>query len=418
MIWLNPWAWVGLASIAAPVVLHLLGRGPARVVRFPTLRFIQTARLLPVRRTRVHDAAVLAIRVATLVAAVAALARPFWLTKPRAAADTGVARAIVVDTGVSMRRRLPSGGTALDSARAQAKWLAADAKLSVSIEAPSAAIGLRLASGWAARQTRRAEIVVVSDFPAGDLDSTDVAAVPAYVGLSFHELRPTADSGWHSRWSVGGTAIAAEGIVRGGVSTVSWSSASSGPDARVTVRGDGADPQAIAALREAAATVAVEVAGDTSRRVEIMFSRDAPNAGSLDEPSATWMLALIARLRVSGVPVVAFGTRHDPERLVVLTNADPLSAPALQLVAAARHAASRPLPPPGVAAQPISRAVLASWERAPSLRSSIPSGPDDDRSDGRWLWVAVLALLGVESVLRRRPAQHAPDASEGRARAA
>ena len=46
---------------------------------------------------------------------------------------------------------------------------------------------------------------------------------------------------------------------------------------------------------------------------------------------------------------------------------------------------------------------LQSWTRAPSLPP-----PDawrrGDESDGRWLWLAALVLLGLEHVLRRTPA--------------
>src|ERR1700733_3419774 len=105
MIWLNPWAWIGAVGIALPIAIHLLGRGHARVHRFPTLRFLDASRLLPTRRTRIHDPLLLAVRCGAIVLAAAALARPLVVTATRKQSlDRGLARAIVVDTSASMRR--------------------------------------------------------------------------------------------------------------------------------------------------------------------------------------------------------------------------------------------------------------------------------------------------------------------------
>src|SRR5262245_39222827 len=98
MIWRNPWAWLGLTTLALPVLIHLLGRGHARVQPFPSLRFLERSKLLPTRRTRLHDVALLAVRVGILAAAVAALAQPFLRTGNRGATSTTVlARAILID---------------------------------------------------------------------------------------------------------------------------------------------------------------------------------------------------------------------------------------------------------------------------------------------------------------------------------
>jgi hypothetical protein len=418
MIWLNPWAWLGVFAVAVPVLIHLFGRGPARVVRFPTLRFIQPSRLLPARRTRIHDALVLAVRVATIVAAVAALARPFFLTKRRSAENAGLARAIVIDTSASMHRQMAGGGAAIDSARRIAKALAADAEASIAIEAASAASGLRLATGWAERQSRRTEVVIIADFPTRDLDSMDVAGVPAYVGLSFREVQPIADSVWTSRWSSAGASISAERRQKDGATVVTWSPTEASADSRVTLSAGATDARALAALRDAAAMVAVPIAGDSSRRVEVVFARAGSSMDSLGHAYAPWMLHMLAQLRVSDIPVIGTGTRGVPERLVVVTSADPISAPALRLVTAARRASSPALRLSEIGGPRIPRELLASWQRPPSARPSAPNAPDDDRSDGRWFWIAALALLGIEYVLRRRPTSHAPMLSEERARAA
>jgi hypothetical protein len=47
--------------------------------------------------------------------------------------------------------------------------------------------------------------------------------------------------------------------------------------------------------------------------------------------------------------------------------------------------------------QTVSAAALAAWQRSPAT----PTETSDDRSDGRWLWLMVLGLLGVETYMRR-----------------
>jgi hypothetical protein len=111
MTWGNPWAWAGLVTVALPILIHLLGRGHARVHRFPTLRFLEASRLLPTRRTRVHDWWLLVTRVGILAVAVAALAQPALRTANRTRAlGRALARAIVLDTSFSMLRATPASG--------------------------------------------------------------------------------------------------------------------------------------------------------------------------------------------------------------------------------------------------------------------------------------------------------------------
>ena len=64
MRWQNPWAWIGLLTVALPVLVHLFSRRPARVEPFPSLRFLDVSRLLPTRRTRLTDRVLLLVRMA------------------------------------------------------------------------------------------------------------------------------------------------------------------------------------------------------------------------------------------------------------------------------------------------------------------------------------------------------------------
>src|SRR5262245_42344857 len=115
MIWQNPWAWLGLLSVALPVLIHLLARRSARVQPFPTLRFLQNSRLLPTRRTRLQDVLLLCLRVAILSVAAGALAQPLFLAAHRERnSSRSLARAVIVDTSTSMLRRNDASHSALD----------------------------------------------------------------------------------------------------------------------------------------------------------------------------------------------------------------------------------------------------------------------------------------------------------------
>ncbi|HYW49375.1 MAG TPA: BatA domain-containing protein, partial [Gemmatimonadaceae bacterium] len=116
MIWRNPWAWTGLLLLALPVLIHLLSRAPADVRPFPSLRFVDPSRLSPRRRTRPRDVLLLLVRLGILVAAVAALAGPVFLTARRTATPR-VVRAIVLDTSASMQQQLDSATALAASGR-------------------------------------------------------------------------------------------------------------------------------------------------------------------------------------------------------------------------------------------------------------------------------------------------------------
>ncbi|HEX5214731.1 MAG TPA: BatA domain-containing protein, partial [Vicinamibacterales bacterium] len=176
MIWRNPLAWLGIAAVAIPILVHLIGRRTPRRLPFPTLRFVTLAPTLPSRRHRLTDLPLLAVRIALIAAAVAALAQPWW---PRTVAQTngGIARALVVDSSVSMTRFVAPGRTALDEGRALAAAAAAGASVTRVVEAGALHTALPAALGWLATQSGTHEIIAFSDFQRGALDDADVAAV-------------------------------------------------------------------------------------------------------------------------------------------------------------------------------------------------------------------------------------------------
>jgi Mg-chelatase subunit ChlD len=99
-----PLALVGLAALAIPVLIHLIQREKKRVVEFPSLMFLRRIPYQSVRRRRIRDAALLAMRLAALALIVLAFARPFFRTDSLAAAAQNGAResVILVDTSYSM----------------------------------------------------------------------------------------------------------------------------------------------------------------------------------------------------------------------------------------------------------------------------------------------------------------------------
>jgi Mg-chelatase subunit ChlD len=117
-----PLALVGLAALAIPVLIHLIQREKKRVVEFPSLMFLRRIPYQSVRRRRLRDVALLAMRLAALALIVLAFARPFFRTDSLAAATQNGAReaVILVDTSYSMEygnRWTKAKAAALDAVR-------------------------------------------------------------------------------------------------------------------------------------------------------------------------------------------------------------------------------------------------------------------------------------------------------------
>src|SRR5213592_5186931 len=91
-----PLALVGLAALAIPVLIHLIQREKKRVVEFPSLMFLRRIPYQSVRRRRIRNWLLLAMRAAAIALIVAAFARPFVRQGPLAAAAVAGAREVVV----------------------------------------------------------------------------------------------------------------------------------------------------------------------------------------------------------------------------------------------------------------------------------------------------------------------------------
>ena len=95
MSFLAPLFFAGLAALSIPVLIHLIQRERKNVVQFPSLMFVRRIPYSSIRRRRIHNWALLMLRLAALALIVIAFARPF-LRSATLAAAAGGARDIVV----------------------------------------------------------------------------------------------------------------------------------------------------------------------------------------------------------------------------------------------------------------------------------------------------------------------------------
>src|SRR5262245_57524458 len=102
---LSPLFFVALATIAIPVIVHLVQRERKHVVNFPSLMFVQRIPYQSVRRRRIRHWYLLLMRAAAMALIIFAFARPFFRQGAVAAmAASGGSREIVVmlDQSASM----------------------------------------------------------------------------------------------------------------------------------------------------------------------------------------------------------------------------------------------------------------------------------------------------------------------------
>lgn len=74
----NPWLLLGLAALAAPVLVHLVQREERAGRAFPSLMFVRRVPFELRRRRTLRDRALLALRCLALAAVVLAFASPYW----------------------------------------------------------------------------------------------------------------------------------------------------------------------------------------------------------------------------------------------------------------------------------------------------------------------------------------------------
>lgn len=390
--WLLPAALSGLLLALGPLHIHLLRRRHSRRVVVPTLRFIPAVSQSSVRVRTPDDLLLLLLRTSAIVAAVLALAGPFFLTAARRSAwDARILRAVVVDTSASA------------SAQTHAEVIASElggGEDSRRIDSDALAEGLRQAAAWlAAAPPGRREVVVVSDFQHGSLSVTDISGLPAGVGLRFVRVAGRARS---NRIDAGHELF--EG--RPGDRTISldgWSTALavSGPS-NVTpdLKIEGASPNEAARLERVVRAGGVSWPRDAGSTVVRFGAADSvPPVGDATGSARQPVMRLLADPGVSGIPFLAAA---DGDSLVVSTSAAPASYEAAVLVQAAIDAWRAPGADAEAEAQSLPDATLHAWTRPPP-----PADPSAwrqvERGDARWFWLASVVCLTGEWWLRRRP---------------
>ncbi|HEX7176373.1 MAG TPA: BatA domain-containing protein [Pyrinomonadaceae bacterium] len=104
MSFLNPLFLLGLAAVAAPILVHLVRRTRARRVEFPALVFVRQIPQRTIRRRTLHNLLLLLLRCLAVLLVVFAFTRPFF-SGAGASAETETTRATVflIDSSLSMR---------------------------------------------------------------------------------------------------------------------------------------------------------------------------------------------------------------------------------------------------------------------------------------------------------------------------
>jgi hypothetical protein len=424
MTWQNPWAWLGLLALAAPILIHLLARRSARVQRFPTLRFLEATRLLPARSTRLSDLPLLLVRLAIVAVAVAALAQPLLRTANRQRnLGRTLARAILVDTSASMLQLMPTGESGSAYARREAARLAGEAQAGVVVETSDPARQIAGASSWLGKRAARRELVVISDFRLGAIDPADFTAVPAEMGIRLLRVDTRSDSAPVDVITRSG---AIETIARVTIqprsTDVQWSArAPSVETPDIQLLSSAAEQATAEAAKEAVARVAAVTQVDPARSSAIVYPGYEQRAlvlSSTQPLNQPWMGDVVAALRNHGsLERAARGNVNGRERLLLFTSAGPASIESATLMLSALEALDVAPPAhehepdvlPDRVLQELQRepATLVAPARPPDRKTARPQDrktrnlEDDGVSDGRWLWLLVWALLALETWMRR-----------------
>ncbi|HJT68271.1 MAG TPA: BatA domain-containing protein [Pyrinomonadaceae bacterium] len=105
MSFLTPLFFIGVAALAAPILVHLVRRTRARKVQFPALVFVRQVPQRTIRRRTLQNVLLMLLRCLAILLIVIAFTRPFFTTGSSAKSNTAAgATVILVDNSLSMRR--------------------------------------------------------------------------------------------------------------------------------------------------------------------------------------------------------------------------------------------------------------------------------------------------------------------------
>lgn len=109
MTFLNPGILFGLFAIAIPILIHILNLNKVRKVEFSTLMFLKELQKTKLRRIRLEQLLLLALRILMIIFLVFSFAKPVYKGY---AGDSGAVRktaVIIIDNSFSMNVGTPSG---------------------------------------------------------------------------------------------------------------------------------------------------------------------------------------------------------------------------------------------------------------------------------------------------------------------
>lgn len=105
MSFLTPLFFIGVAALAAPILVHLVRRTRARKIQFPALVFVRQVPQRTIRRRTLQNVFLLLLRCLAILLLVIAFARPFFSGGSSARTTTAAgATVILIDNSLSMRR--------------------------------------------------------------------------------------------------------------------------------------------------------------------------------------------------------------------------------------------------------------------------------------------------------------------------
>lgn len=372
--WLAPAVLLGTALVAVPIAIHLFARQQGRRVAYPSLRFVSPSALAAFRRRTVQDAALLACRMAIIVAAVLALAGPVLLTEARSAAHGNrVARAVIVLPGTPPEAAAAAAGEAFVSrtfTRANLDDAIADAVRWLGAQPPASR-----------------EVLFTGSARRGQLTAAGLQVIPASTGI---------------RFATTASAVSERDVVlpvwrRQDDALVIEQRRVHLADDETRVAAGPATPAPDDLLRIEAAPIDRALA-------------DAAVRAALDD-GVRWSRPGRVLVVWEGADEAAVQRVANGATLIRMSRPEPASSAASAVIAAVERVTA----PPSGRLEPVRMddAQLRAWSRAPE---GVPADArPGDEGDRRWFWALALALLGLEHVLRRatRPAA-AETAAEAR----
>src|SRR5690349_1649346 len=105
MSFLTPLFFLGVAALAAPILVHLVRRTRARKVQFPALVFVRQVPQRTIRRRTLQNVLLMLLRCLAILLIVIAFTRPFFTGGSSAKSSNAAgATVILIDNSLSMRR--------------------------------------------------------------------------------------------------------------------------------------------------------------------------------------------------------------------------------------------------------------------------------------------------------------------------